>query len=200
MRKIVILVMVFALLSMGIPVFAQSSSEILVIDLSEEAELEHARQLQEALSELSASDLRQRNATGVQTRHIRTQTHTAWTGRQRAGGQTANGAIFRTPGSGFGWTNGTGGTFSFSFGLNWKAASISVSRGTASPAGAGTRFITVPNNMLNRQVHLYVNHQMQARQYRIYERPNANPNAPWRFVRIITTTARVGESFEVRVR
>lgn len=162
-------------------------------DLNVEAEIEHERQLQEQL----LSDPRMRCATCVETRSTLVRTSHSDTGFRRAGNQLSGGHIFNTRGSGFMFNGNGGPSFSFSLGLGWGPASISLSAGDARAGVMGVLEI-VPNSLIGVPVALFVDQRVEVREYRIYERPRAKPNALWTFVRTGHTTAVIRRTTQIR--
>lgn len=162
----------------------------------EEIEAEHERQLQTYFDETSENQ-NLRCATCNETRSVLLRTRTVQSGWQIAGNQLKGGHTFNTRGSGFMFSANGGGNFSVSLGVGFGPASVSISRGNAN-SGVNGKLEIVPNHLIGRPVLLYVNHSIEIREYRIYERPRAMPHVPWKFVRVAHTTSVAHRATTVR--
>lgn len=177
-----------------------SEENIWVLDLSEVAELEHEKQLNEQLQKfekeirekIGPENPRTRNS-GFQTRTVRRQavlTRSPW---RRASGQKPRGIQGATS---LMWNSGGGGNFSFSFSVPWQVGSVGISipLGRSGAGVVGASF-SVPQHLRHLGAVLYTNHLIEAVQHRVYTRVG---NSPWQFSHTITTTARLDVAGQVR--
>lgn len=153
-------------------------------DLSDEAEAESQRQLNEQLEKIGLVG-NPRMRTGISSRKVLNRTSLASTGYRRAGNQPAAGTRLVNGGS-LGWSAGSSPSVSLSFSVGWKAGSVSVGLGSlASGGGVVTVSVPVPANVF---MVVEVNTTMQAREYRIYTRQAGMPAGVYQFNTTVTTS------------
>ena len=158
-------------------------------------EAEHAQQLEVYLNELTASNNPRARWQG-EGRAVLENSRRTWTPFARASNQNPGGFNHGVGGGAIHYSDIGGGNVSLSLGFSWVGfgGSVSVPRGRV---GAIGHTVTVPSNLRNRFVLLYIQREVSVRTYRIYSRTTAN--GPWIFQGRRTTTATIRPNAEVRL-
>lgn len=170
------------------------------IDLSEQAELEHQRQLAEIKEKLEIKQIAPFSYEII-TPHLQWRTtlensRLQWTGYIVAGNQNTCGFNHGPSGGSINWNGTGGGNMSVSLGFSWAGfgGSVSIARGRAGVLGHS---INVPANLVNRNVLLDINHNVSVRTYRVYEN-GSHTGGQWVFNSRQTTTAVSSQRARVR--